>query len=316
MQSLSVALTSIKEELMLKNQSPLVSIVIPNFNKAYCIEKTIRSVINQTYKNWELIVVDNNSTDKSVDLIKSFKDKRISINLINNNGIIAKSRNLGIKISRGEYIAFLDSDDWWSKTKLERSLSELELGYDLVYHNLFVVTSNMKYMPCFRQLKTRSLDDPIFFDLLENGNAINNSSVVARKNILVEINGFSEDKELVGSEDFDGWIRFSLKSSRFKRLNSTLGYYWYGGGNMTSPKRTLSNILFLKNLYKDNLNKKYQNGLAPWMMYSLSRSYLGTSNFNKAYRYALLGLQSKLRIWLKVKLLVTIITVGKRYFLR
>ena len=309
-----VTLSLSTEKLMPKNQLPLVSIVIPNFNRGYCIEKTVQSVIDQTYQNWELLVIDNNSTDDSVELINKFGDNRISITTIDNNGIIAKSRNLGIKISKGKYVAFLDSDDWWSKIKLERSILELESGYDLIYHDLYLVTSNKRLQFFFRRLKTRSLKAPIFLDLLYNGNAINNSSVVASRSILNDIEGFSEEDALVGSEDFEGWLRFSAKSNKFSRIDLTLGYYWFGSGNMTSPTRSLSNLKNLKENYKSKLLEKFNNGLAPWMIYSLSRSYLGVSDYKNASKFAKIGIFSELGIWLKFKLFITFIQ-SKFHFL-
>ena len=92
--------------------TPLISIVIPTYNRSLFLERSIKSIINQTYQNWEIIVIDNNSTDDTDLVLEKYKEKKILIKKINNEGIIAKSRNLGIKLAKGEYIAFLDSDDW------------------------------------------------------------------------------------------------------------------------------------------------------------------------------------------------------------
>ena len=93
--------------------APLVSVIVPTYNRGWCVERAIKSILSQTYKNFELIVVDNASTDDTVAKIDSFKDTRIRIVEINNDGIVAKSRNRGIRCSKGKYIAFLDSDDVW-----------------------------------------------------------------------------------------------------------------------------------------------------------------------------------------------------------
>ena len=95
------------------------SVVITNYNHEKYIGKCISSVLNQTFKNFELIIIENSSSDNSLQIIKSFKDRRIKIFKIKNGGIIAKSRNLGIKKSKSRWIAFLDSDDFWYKKKLE-----------------------------------------------------------------------------------------------------------------------------------------------------------------------------------------------------
>lgn len=95
------------------------SVIITNYNCEKFIYESINSVINQTFVNFELIIVDNHSTDKSLKIIKSFNDPRIKIFLISNLGVIAKSRNYGIKLAKGKWIAFLDSDDYWLSDKLQ-----------------------------------------------------------------------------------------------------------------------------------------------------------------------------------------------------
>tara|TARA_B110001450_G_scaffold252845_1_gene275283 strand:- start:1534 stop:1854 length:321 start_codon:yes stop_codon:yes gene_type:complete len=91
------------------SESPRVSVITPNFNRDYCLGRAIQSVIDQTFKNWELIGLDNNFTDNSLEVINSFNDSRIAVVQIKNNGIIAHSRNLDIKKAKSVYIAFLDS---------------------------------------------------------------------------------------------------------------------------------------------------------------------------------------------------------------
>ena len=94
---------------------PFVSVVIPTYNHAKFLGKALESVIYQTYRNWEVIVIDNKSTDGTRQVIENYKDPRIQYFKISNDGIIAKSRNLGINVAKGEWIAFLDSDDWWTR---------------------------------------------------------------------------------------------------------------------------------------------------------------------------------------------------------
>ncbi len=91
-----------------------ISIILPTYNRAGSyLKRAIDSVIKQSHENWELIIVDNNSIDNTKDLIKSYKSSKIKTYTINNDGNIAKSRNLGIDNSTGDYLAFLDSDDYW-----------------------------------------------------------------------------------------------------------------------------------------------------------------------------------------------------------
>ena len=104
------------------NKYPNVSVIIPTYNRGYCIQRCINSVIKQTFKNLELIIVDNYSSDNTFNLISDFDDERIKYFLFKNNNIIAKSRNYGLSKANGQYIAFLDSDDWWKSRKLEHSI--------------------------------------------------------------------------------------------------------------------------------------------------------------------------------------------------
>ena len=98
--------------------NPFFSVVIPSYNQGRYLKKALDSVFNQTFKNFEVILIDNNSTDNTKKIIKAFK-KKIIYKKIKNLGVIAKSRNKGISISRGKWIAFLDSDDYWEKNKLK-----------------------------------------------------------------------------------------------------------------------------------------------------------------------------------------------------
>ncbi len=104
-------------------ENPLISIVVPVFNAEKYLAETIQTILNQTYKNWELLLVNDYSTDNSKSIAKPYlKDKRISwVDLEKNSGA-AISRNKGIELARGEYIAFIDADDLWKKDKLEKQL--------------------------------------------------------------------------------------------------------------------------------------------------------------------------------------------------
>lgn len=113
----------------------LITVVIPNYNGQRFVEQAIDSVLYQTYPNFELMVVDDGSTDNSLQLIrrKAQGDSRIHVISLAHNAGVANARNIGIKKAQGEYIAFLDSDDIWTEDKLERQLALAEKGADIVY---------------------------------------------------------------------------------------------------------------------------------------------------------------------------------------
>lgn len=208
--------------------TPAVSIIIPTYNRAKLISKALQSIIDQTYVNWEVIVIDNHSTDYTDKIFKNFKDPRIKYLKIHNHGVIAKSRNLGIKTAKGEWIAFLDSDDWWTKDKLEVCFDNIDDKVDFIYHELEIIDKKFKFFKK-KIFSGRELKKPILKNLLEgvikDGNAIGQSSVVVRKNLLVKLGGISEDKNLVASEDFNTWLRIAEITDNFKFLKKRLGFY-------------------------------------------------------------------------------------------
>jgi len=104
----------------------LVSIIVPTYNRGHLIGETIQSVIDQSYANWELIIVDDGSTDDTKKRIEEFNDNRLRYYFIEHCGIIGAVRNRGMNYARGEYIAFLDSDDLWQPDKLDYQLSLLK----------------------------------------------------------------------------------------------------------------------------------------------------------------------------------------------
>lgn len=229
---------------------PLISVIIPTYNKACFLGRALESVLSQTYSNWEILVIDNHSIDHTDDVIKGFVDPRISFFKIHNNGAIGVSRNIGIKHAQGKYIAFLDSDDWWVPKKLDIALHFLEQGADLVYHDTFVV-KKIGQKCFFRVGGKHDLQKPIFNDLILNGNPIIGSSVVTRKSILLEIQGQTEDVEM--EADYDTWLKIANITESFKKIPQILGYYWVGGGNTSSPDRSLMVLNAIEKKYKKNI---------------------------------------------------------------
>ncbi|KRJ22110.1 glycosyl transferase [Acinetobacter baumannii] len=123
----------------------LVSIITPSYNSAKYIGKTIDSVISQTYKKWELIIIDDCSTDSSVEIIKDYenKDNRIKLIQLKENSGAAVARNTGIQLARGRFIAFLDSDDSWLPEKLEKQLKFMLINnYYFTYTSYFKINEN------------------------------------------------------------------------------------------------------------------------------------------------------------------------------
>ncbi|MEG0826068.1 MAG: glycosyltransferase family 2 protein [Bacilli bacterium] len=136
------------------NDQPLVSIVTPVFNAERFIIETILSVINQTYSNWEMLIIDDISIDNTLKIVKSFekKDSRIRVFSLQEKGGASLARNKGIFESKGKYIAFLDADDIWMPNKLTVQIELMEVyNYVFTYHNYELIDENSKKLGILRK---------------------------------------------------------------------------------------------------------------------------------------------------------------------
>lgn len=282
------------------------SIITPTYNCSF-ISRAISSVLKQTFSSWELIVIDNFSKNSTEEIIKKYNDKRIKYYKFNNQGIIAKSRNYGIKLSTTEWIAFLDSDDFWEKNKLEICFQNIKkYDHDLYYHGLYQAKEGLNLFKKKIADKSRLIVKPIFENLLINGNAIGNSSVVVKKSILYKINLISEDKNKYSWEDFDTWLRISQITEKFFFINKILGYYWIGKGRVTNPAQIIKNYQLFKKYYGFFLKKNFRNiNRFYWIDY-----YFAVVNFKKKKYKSSYILSKNIKINLsKIGLIVLIIRI-------
>ena len=131
------------------NKDPFFSIVIPTYNQSVFLEKAIESVLLQK-KNYEIIIIDNHSTDNTEKIVKKYERNNLKYFKINNSGVIGKSRNLGIKNAIAPWIAFLDSDDIWHKDKLSsiENFIKNNSGYDVVTNDEEIIYDGSKKKIC------------------------------------------------------------------------------------------------------------------------------------------------------------------------
>lgn len=207
---------------------PLVSIILPTYNRAEYLSKSIGSAISQTYQNWELLIWDDGSTDQTEMVVRSFSDDRIRYYKGANRGA-AQARNQAIAVSKGIYIAFLDSDDTWLTEKLTVQVNALEMHpeIDLIFSDFQNITLETKQEGRgFSQnaagmnfLRLRPVKENIF--VVEGGlsvgllrsNFIATDSLVVRKSVLQKTGLFNAT--LRNGEDFELWWRMSLKDICF-----------------------------------------------------------------------------------------------------
>ena len=229
--------------------NPKFSVVIPTYNRAQDLPRCLDSLIAQEFQDFEVLICDDGSTDNTSSVVENYNHLlNITYSYGEHSGGPARPRNRGIFLAVAPYVAFLDSDDWWAPAKLRYSLKALEAGADVVSHDLYVVTTPVQRV-FWRKVRSRELNSPVFNDLLAYGNGLLNSSVVVRKCFLIEIGGASEDLDLLGFEDFDTWLRISKLTDKFKRIPHTLGYYWLGGGNISTEDKYIHIIQVIKKRY-------------------------------------------------------------------
>ena len=188
-----------------KSAKPIVSVVIPTYNRGWTIREAVDSVLAQDFKDYELIVVDDGSTDDSRDILKSY-GAAVSVLRQSNKGVSA-ARNTGVAASAGELIAFLDSDDLWLPQKLSHQVDFFNRNPDAVINQTqeLWIRNGVRVHPKKRHHKFGGMIFERSLDLC----LVSPSAVMIRKNIFEIIGGF--DESLPACEDYDLWLRVSCK---------------------------------------------------------------------------------------------------------
>ncbi|HUU43234.1 MAG TPA: glycosyltransferase, partial [Planctomycetota bacterium] len=212
-------------------REPLVSVVMPAYNTGRFIAQAIRSVLRQTWTHWELIVIDDGSTDDTAAVVATFSDPRIRCISRENTGLSA-ARNEGIRRARGEYIAFLDSDDLWFPEKLAAQAKILEEDPEagLTYSNYWFVDEDGVRTGAPRFSFARLADGWCLEKLLVRNAVLGPTTVVLRRSVLDRVGLFHTD--LRASEDWDMWRRVAVHC-KFRYLPRALGAYRIRRGSLT-----------------------------------------------------------------------------------
>ena len=219
-----------------------ISIIVTTYNRENFLKETIKSILDQTYVDFELIVIDNNSNYDFFKLIDSFCDDRILAYQNENRGIIAINRNFGIKKAKGQYIAFCDDDDIWEKNKLELQIKEIKKAKNkkcIVYSNTTLFGDNID-KNITKKKKIRKIDD--FF----NTNYITFSTVMLKKTDIVF---FDEDPIKIAAEDFDLWLKLLFDKYDFIFIPKPLIKYRVISNSAFRKDYNLSYLRFLYVLY-------------------------------------------------------------------
>lgn len=212
---------------------------MPVYNSAKYLTQAINSVITQTFIDWELIIINDASTDNSEELIKKFTDSRIKLIVNKKNLGLSGARNVGLAQANGEYVAFLDSDDYWLPAKLEKQISFLdqhpEVGLCGTQAVAFGDKQKPKTMHCF--FNPNLLECLILFV-----NPFITSTVVLRRKILVD-NGLFFDLNYTPTEDYEFWDRIS-RFAKIANLKGRLSYYRF------HPEQTSKHLKSMEQVQK------------------------------------------------------------------
>ena len=206
------------------NDTPLVSVIIPTYNHARYLGNAIDSVIAQKYPSIEIIVVDNYSTDETETKVNEYLPGQIKYLKFNNQGVIAASRNYGVKSAKGEMVAFLDSDDEWLEDKLTLQVSHL-LREDVVCvgTNYLTIGDGSFIYSQSRMMAGTEYLEYTYEDLIIK-NPVINSSMLMRRDLFQRLNGLDESHDLIALEDWELWLRAS-RTGKIRILTKKLVKY-------------------------------------------------------------------------------------------
>ena len=249
-----------------EKSQPLVTVITPLFNAQDFIGETIESVLDQTYQNWEMIIVDDCSTDNSRDIVKKYEAKESRIKLIElekNFGGPARPRNVGLDISKGDYLAFLDADDVWLKNKLQVQINEM-LVNNLDFtstdskfiddNSIDTIINKHKIVIFFKKIKRKAtLSDVI------KGSFISTSSAIVSKNFISK---FDENKDFIGVEDMYLWMKIlNEKNVRYKYIRDKLIKYRVSSASLSergvNQKQAIKANLCILKFILDNQKFEY-----------------------------------------------------------
>ena len=238
---------------------PLVSIIMPNKNGMPYLKKSIESVLNQIIKNFEIIVIDGCSTDESIDYLKSLNDGRLKIIIDSDSKGVMESRKKGIFEGKGSFIAFLDSDDIWIKTKLEEQIEFMKKKKTNLSYTNFSTIDHLDELISINKYFHDHLNQKNF----ASKRSILNSSVMVESRILKEnfpqeiYSGFAEDLYLWGSLVYKGYDA--------NGLNKNLVKYRITPG--ARSKNLLQNLYAVWNLYLFKFKLGIMKSITSFCMY-------------------------------------------------
>ena len=265
-----------------------ISILMTVFNGADFLKESIESILNQTYKDFELVIINDYSTDNTIQIIKKFNDDRIKLYNLHTRFGRTKALNYGLNKCSSELIAIQDADDVSNNTRLEKSLKEIlkDENLGLVFTNFEIINSKNKILQ--KQKIDFLKDKKIFLSKLKYINLIAHSSVIFRRNIKRK--NFFYDENYEYAQDYQ-MILYYLKNSQITQISENLVKIRHHSSNMTNQKKlykkrifeNINLLFFSENQFKNSLKEK--NFYKIFQIKKLYKiNYLRTKQFNLIFQ--------------------------------
>lgn len=265
---------------------PLFSVIIPLYNKANYIKKTLKSVLNQSFGDYEIIIIDDGSTDVSLEIIQQFSDSRIHVYKQENKGAAA-ARNFGLKNSTGMLIAFLDADDYWFPNHLEVLKN---LYYDFqncgMYCSLYKIKTTHKH---FQEISFRGIQTG-FRGIVTNYFYSNKpfriswtSSLALKKEVLEKFSGFNEN--ITNGEDVELWTKIGIKYPVALSNKTTAIYNFNTTSSLTKQNINSMKLMNFKQFKKEETNNIYLKEFLDLHRFFYAIQFKTSGNLEKAKYY-------------------------------
>jgi len=231
-----------------ETKEPLVSVIMPCYKMGRFIGEALESVGKQTYTNWEVLAVDDcgpeDGTREAVEsFAKQFPNNRSIYHRHDKNGGVSAARNTAIELAQGEYLAFLDPDDWWNRDYLGKQILAFGNGVKtaVAYTGTSKVDEKGDFMEEWRPPESfvNGMPESVFL-----GNYINPSATVATKVSVTNVGGFDITPELQHVEDWDLWIKLASNGYKFQRSKAPLVYYRQHSGAAGADREKLKQRTF------------------------------------------------------------------------
>ena len=294
---------------------PYFSVVIPTFNCADRLDLALKSVLNQSFRDFEVLVMDDGSSDSTKEVVISFNDARIRYYWNPNSGGPATPRNLGMDLSQGDWISFLDADDIWYSNKLERVFDTIKTNNNIEgichWENQRVIGEQKTKL-----LKHGPYEKEFYKNLLLEGNRLSPSATCVRRDFIQSNKlRFNQSRSFVIVEDYDFWLNLAKAGARFFFIEDPLGEYVLYGDNISSNSiKLFENLDTLLRHHVFNI-QSFEDPNHLWKKLktqidlSKSKIYLKNGNFQKAIRLAICAFFSNPSIFIE-----KLLSASKRLF--